>query len=64
MPEESQRGRQALYVANEMINRCDTSDRSTWKECRALAAEFLSQKNGDSQHQIIATGHCHIDVGK
>ena len=31
--------------------------------CRALAAKFLSEKNGDSQHTIHAMGHCHIDSG-
>ena len=31
--------------------------------CRALAAKFLNEKNGDSQHTIHAMGHCHIDSG-
>lgn len=36
---------------------------SIFGRCRALAAKFLSEKNGDSQHTIHAMGHCHIDSG-
>ena len=31
--------------------------------CRAIAARFLGERNGDSQHTIHAMGHCHIDSG-
>lgn len=35
------------------------------KECYAtakeLSAKFFSQRNGESQHTIIAIGNCHID---
>ena len=31
--------------------------------CRAIAARFLVEGNGDSQHTIHAMGHCHVDSG-
>ena len=31
--------------------------------CHAIAARFLGERNGDSQHVIHAMGHCHIDSG-
>jgi alpha-mannosidase len=34
----------------------------TWPRARKIAQDFLAQHNGDSQHTIFATGHCHIDV--
>jgi hypothetical protein len=46
------RGREALYIANEMINKFDIEDRDTWKESSILAKKFFSSKNGDSQHVI------------
>eukprot|EP00026_Physarum_polycephalum_P001500 Phypoly_transcript_01502.p1 GENE.Phypoly_transcript_01502~~Phypoly_transcript_01502.p1 ORF type:complete len:1033 (+),score=184.98 Phypoly_transcript_01502:1-3099(+) len=62
LPEESTRAEQALYVANRIINVCNTEDRSTWAEARKIAKEFFNQKNGASQHNVSAIGHCHIDV--
>ena len=32
--------------------------------CREIAARFLGERNGDSQHRIHAIGHCHIDSGE
>jgi hypothetical protein len=31
---------------------------------QALACKFFSQRGGESQHTIHATGHCHIDTGR
>ncbi len=45
------------------MNVFQLEDRSTWSLGRQLAAKFLSQKNGESQHNISAIGHCHIDTG-
>ncbi|XP_035663488.1 alpha-mannosidase 2C1-like [Branchiostoma floridae] len=59
--EENQRGYQALYTANQMVNMCDVRDKSTYPRAREIAHNFLSQRNGDSQHVIHAMGHCHID---
>lgn len=61
--EGEQRGYQALFTANEMVNLCDTADPSSFASARSLARTFLSQKNGESQHVVHAMGHCHIDTG-
>ncbi|KAL0486594.1 alpha-mannosidase [Acrasis kona] len=62
LPQDSNRGSQALLTANKIINKCDTRDRSTWGDASKIAKSFLNQHNGDSQHTIYSTGHCHIDV--
>lgn len=62
LPEDSPRAAQALYVANRMVNEIDVNNRETWKQASELAREFFAAKNGDGQHQVFATGHCHIDV--
>ncbi|KAL3883418.1 hypothetical protein ACJMK2_029685 [Sinanodonta woodiana] len=62
LPEGSERGYQALYTVNQMINAINFEDRSTFEKAHKIAQEFLSQKNGDSQHVIHAMGHCHIDT--
>ncbi|MBN3314125.1 MA2C1 mannosidase, partial [Atractosteus spatula] len=59
--ENEQRGYQALFTANEMVNLCDPSDPSTFSAARHLAEVFFSQRNGQSQHTVHAMGHCHID---
>ncbi|XP_013387197.1 alpha-mannosidase 2C1 isoform X1 [Lingula anatina] len=61
LPENSNRGYQALHTANDMINTCDVFDKSTFGNVNSIAQRFFAQKNGDSQHTIYATGHCHID---
>lgn len=57
------------------MNTFQLDDRTTWQTCRDIAAKFLSQTNGTSQHMISAVGHCrfswliglifagHIDTG-
>ncbi|XP_060891398.1 alpha-mannosidase 2C1 [Labrus mixtus] len=59
--EGEQRGYQALFAVNEMVNLCDPSDPSTFPKARSLAHNVFSQKNGESQHTAHAMGHCHID---
>lgn len=59
--EEDQRGYQALFTVNEMVNLCDPSDPSSFAKVHNLANTFFSQRNGDSQHIVHAMGHCHID---
>ncbi|XP_046577418.1 LOW QUALITY PROTEIN: alpha-mannosidase 2C1-like [Haliotis rubra] len=61
IPEKRERSYQALYTVNNIINMCDTADRSTYKKCREVAQAFLNQRNGESQHVIHAMGHAHID---
>ncbi|RXN15318.1 alpha-mannosidase 2C1 [Labeo rohita] len=59
--EGEQRGFQALFTANEMVNLCDPANPSSFAAARSLAQKFFGQKNGDSQHVVHAMGHCHID---
>lgn len=59
--EGEQRGYQALFTVNEMVNLCDPLDPSSFSRARSLAQKFFSQRNGDSQHTVHAMGHCHID---
>eukprot|EP00066_Takifugu_rubripes_P004327 XP_003967613.1 PREDICTED: alpha-mannosidase 2C1 isoform X1 [Takifugu rubripes] len=59
--EGEQRGYQALFTVNEMVNLCDPSDPSSFSKAHTLAQTFFSQPNGESQHTIHAMGHCHID---
>ncbi|XP_076122869.1 alpha-mannosidase 2C1 [Alosa pseudoharengus] len=59
--ERDQRGFQALFTANEMVNLCDPANPSTFSASRYLAQKFFKQRNGESQHIVHAMGHCHID---
>ncbi|NP_001090678.1 alpha-mannosidase 2C1 [Xenopus tropicalis] len=59
--EDNQRGFQALYVANQMVNMCDVNDPHTYAIVHKISSDFFSQRNGVSQHIIHAMGHCHID---
>uniref|UniRef100_A0A0B7AQ44 Uncharacterized protein n=1 Tax=Arion vulgaris TaxID=1028688 RepID=A0A0B7AQ44_9EUPU len=61
-PEENQRGYQALYAVNDMINILNVSDTSTYSRAREIAQNFFQQKNGQSQHTLFAMGHAHIDT--
>ncbi|CAN9499336.1 unnamed protein product [Ophioblennius macclurei] len=60
--EGEQRGYQALFTVNEMVNLCEPFDPSTFSSAHSLAQNFFSQRNGDSQHTVHAMGHCHIDT--
>jgi alpha-mannosidase len=62
LPPSSPRAGQALFAGNEMVNICRLDDRRTWSRARAVAAEFLSARNGTSQHNLSAIGHAHIDT--
>lgn len=53
---------QAVECARNIVNICHTDDESTWDAALAVAQSFLSVKNNDAQHQVMATGHCHIDT--
>ncbi|CAF98334.1 unnamed protein product, partial [Tetraodon nigroviridis] len=59
--EGEQRGYQALFTVNEMVNLCDPADPTSFSKARSLAQTFFSQHNGESQHTVHAMGHCHID---
>lgn len=60
LPQESLRAAQALHTANRIVNVFRAGDDRTLEEGIRIAAEFLGAKNGDSQHEITALGHCHI----
>ncbi|MCI4381808.1 hypothetical protein PGIGA_G00256100 [Pangasianodon gigas] len=60
--EGDQRGYQALFTANEMVNLCDPANPSSFSSARNLAQKFFNQRNGQSQHIVHAMGHCHIDT--
>ncbi|XP_077372933.1 alpha-mannosidase 2C1 isoform X1 [Festucalex cinctus] len=59
--ESEQRSFQALFTVNEMVNVSDPADPSSFSKAHVLARKFFSQRNGQSQHNIHAMGHCHID---
>ncbi|XP_075326037.1 alpha-mannosidase 2C1 isoform X2 [Odontesthes bonariensis] len=59
--EGEQRGYQALFTVNEMVNLCDPADPSSFSKAHSMARKFFSQRNGESQHTVHAMGHCHID---
>ncbi|XP_030620900.1 alpha-mannosidase 2C1 [Chanos chanos] len=59
--EGEQRGYQALFTVNEMVNVCDPANPSSYPTAHDLAQRFFSQRNGESQHVVHAMGHCHID---
>ncbi len=62
LPADSPRAGQALYTANAMANAVTWADRESLTTARELAADFLTQQNGQAQHQLSAIGHAHIDT--
>ncbi|XP_048766025.2 alpha-mannosidase 2C1-like [Ostrea edulis] len=62
MTEENERGYQALYTMNQLINTIDLNDRSTYAKAHQIAERFFQQRNGQSQHVIYAMGHAHMDT--
>lgn len=52
----------ASECCRKIINSLHTNNPNTWNEAQILTKEFLSTTNSNSQHQVIATGHCHIDT--
>ncbi|XP_046852130.1 alpha-mannosidase 2C1-like isoform X2 [Xenia sp. Carnegie-2017] len=62
LPQDNLRASNALFVANDILNKCDVTKRETFKLCHELAERFFNQKNGEGQHVIHAIGHCHIDT--
>ncbi|KAK3097644.1 hypothetical protein FSP39_011690 [Pinctada imbricata] len=62
LPEDIERGYQALYTVNSMINLIDFEDRSTMQSAHQKAESFFKEGNGASQHTLYAMGHAHIDT--
>ncbi|KAI7899040.1 glycosyl hydrolases family 38 N-terminal domain-containing protein [Cokeromyces recurvatus] len=61
-PEDSLRGTQALYTANNIVNAFIPDDDNSILKGLEIAHEFLKLRNGEAQHEIYAIGHCHIDT--
>lgn len=53
-----QRGYQALYTANQMVNSITAGDDSVASD---LADQYLAKGNGERAHTLAAIGNCHID---
>jgi alpha-mannosidase len=51
-----------LHDLNEVCNRVDPEDKSTWDDGRALLKSLLAVGNGDVVHELSAIGHAHIDT--
>jgi alpha-mannosidase len=62
LPSNTPRGGQALQAANAMVNAIDLDEKSGWPAARAIAARFLSARNGDGQHNMSAIGQAHLDT--
>uniref|UniRef100_A0A915BXT3 alpha-mannosidase n=1 Tax=Parascaris univalens TaxID=6257 RepID=A0A915BXT3_PARUN len=64
LPKDASRHYEALYIANDMINRLITSDFSfdSQNECHNRAMKFFRQPNAASQMTLYAIGNCHIDT--
>jgi len=62
LPQDSSRAGQALFTANRMVNTIVWDDSTSYLLAREIAAEFLSQTNGEGQHRLSVLGHAHIDT--
>lgn len=62
LPDSTERGYQALYAVNKLVNTCNVEDPDTYDKARAIAEKFFKQGNGASQHTLHAMGHCHMDT--
>jgi alpha-mannosidase len=62
LPHNTPRAGQALLTANEIVNLFRAEVPETVQEARTVAARFLHQHNGESQHVVFAVGHAHIDT--
>lgn len=56
------RSDQALLLGNDIVNTCVPIDKKTYAPSRAIAKQFLSAPNPETQHTVYAVGHCHIDM--
>nr|CAB3263608.1 alpha-mannosidase 2C1 [Phallusia mammillata] len=63
LADDCQRGLDALYTGNEIINLLVSANFSAdaYQAAHIRAKQFFSQTNAPSQHVVHAIGHCHID---
>ncbi|KAJ3087170.1 Glycoside hydrolase, 38 vacuolar alpha mannosidase, partial [Quaeritorhiza haematococci] len=64
LPADSQGSNDALYTANTMVNTIRAGDESSLLKAREISAAFFKSRSdyGTPDHEITATGHCHIDT--
>ncbi len=62
LPQNTPRAGQAVFAANRMVNTIRWEDLTSYAFAQEIAAEFLAQANGESQHQLSVLGHAHIDT--
>lgn len=62
MSADTQRGCEALSVANDIINAFHTDDKSTWSVAKAIGTKFLNKEGGSTRESVYAIGHAHIDT--
>lgn len=64
LPQDSQASADALYTANAIVNAVHADDPSTIAKGRAISQAFFKSRSdfGCAEHEITATGHCHIDT--
>ncbi|XP_067943567.1 alpha-mannosidase 2C1-like [Watersipora subatra] len=58
---DKERGFVALYTANEIVNRLQSTFPDAISKAQELAADYFSQGSGPNQHTVHAVGHCHMD---
>ncbi|GAB1610945.1 alpha-mannosidase 2C1-like [Argonauta hians] len=62
IPDTDERGYEALYVANKMVNICLEHTTEAYKRAISLSKTFFAERNGDTYHTLHAIGNCHIDT--
>ena len=62
-PTQQSRSEEAGWIGNQICNVVTAKNSSSFTQGKELAKQFLGVGNYNSQHQIFATGHCHIDMG-
>ena len=62
LPQNTPRAGQAVFAANRMVNTIRWDDLTSYAFAQEIAAEFLAQANGESQHRVSVLGHAHIDT--
>jgi alpha-mannosidase len=62
LPQNTPRGAQAMFAANQMIDLLDLDNSETWPAARQVAANFFAAQTGEGQLNLSAVGHAHIDT--
>ncbi len=64
LPGDSQAAADALYTANAIVNVVHADDPDTVAKGRQISQDFFKKRSeyGYADHEVVATGHCHIDT--